>query len=234
MMFDDYAPNLSLLTAIRDALPEADRGDPVSAIQRLHREAASAADYGTTLRRLQTMITPLYYTITQAVQDFDKATMDALQIAANSRMNIPSTENLPPPSTTLFDPPTKPTAVSLGGRSIAEARALTIAATETTPAELHHATREPNAPCEATILERDSLAVKLVRRGSGDVVFQLIIDGQVCGLVPFDNLVKAATRIDPDHAVGPEKQIQELRRALSEARGELHAARITAGQGLQT
>ena len=94
---------------------------------------------------------------------------------------------------------------------------------------INHATREPHQPTYATVVEgdfdQDFLAgtnrieynVRLDRLGPGDVEFTLTINGRPCGKLPFDNLVKAATRIDPEHAVGPEKQIQKLRRDLAEA-----------------
>jgi len=74
---------------------------------------------------------------------------------------------------------------------------------------------------EATIVEGDNYRVKLIRRGPGDVVFLLEIAGRVCGEMPFDNLVKAVTRIDPDHASAAEKQIQALRLDVAEAKGKL-------------
>lgn len=75
-------------------------------------------------------------------------------------------------------------------------------------------------PNESTIVEGDNYKVKLVRRGPGDVVFLLEIDGKVCEL-PFDNLVKANTRLDPDHASFAEKQIVALRREAAEAKGRV-------------
>jgi glycosyltransferase involved in cell wall biosynthesis len=65
-------------------------------------------------------------------------------------------------------------------------------------------------------------SVKLVRVGSGNVEFLLTIDGKVFAKLPFENLVKAATRIDPDHAVGAERQIQKLRRETAEAKAEMY------------
>ena len=97
---------------------------------------------------------------------------------------------------------------------------------------VNHATREPHQPTYAIAVEGDfeqdflagpnsiEYAVRLDRLGPGNVEFKLIINGRQCGTLPFDNLVKAATRIDPDHAVGPEKQIQKLRKEVSEARAE--------------
>lgn len=97
---------------------------------------------------------------------------------------------------------------------------------------INHSTREPHQPTYAVIVEGDIVKdsiddsnnidykVYLDRLGPGNVEFVLIVCNKVCGKLPFDNLVKAATRIDPDHAVGSEKQIQQLRRELSEARAE--------------
>ena len=94
---------------------------------------------------------------------------------------------------------------------------------------INHATREPNQPTAATIVEGEydpsvlakvAYEIKLTRNGPGNVEFTLVIDGHVCGKLPFDNLVKAATRIDPDHAIGSEKQIQKLRREVAEAQAE--------------
>lgn len=95
---------------------------------------------------------------------------------------------------------------------------------------VNHHTRDPHQPTHAVIVEGalpffengDSTReidyqIRLDRLGPGNVEFKLILDGRPCGTLPFDNLIKAATRIDPDHAVGPEKQIQKLRRELSEA-----------------
>jgi hypothetical protein len=63
--------------------------------------------------------------------------------------------------------------------------------------------------------------VRLVRRGPGDVLFTLTINGTLRATVPLDNFVKAAGRIDPDYATGAEREIQKLRvelgRALSDA-----------------
>lgn len=76
-------------------------------------------------------------------------------------------------------------------------------------------------PSEITLVEGDNYKVRLVRRGPGDVIFLLEIDGKSCGELPFDNMVKATTRIDPDHASAAEKQIAELRREVAEARGKV-------------
>lgn len=75
---------------------------------------------------------------------------------------------------------------------------------------------------EATIVEGDNYRARLVCRGPGDVVFVLEIDGREAGSAPFDNLIKAQVRIDPDHASGPQKQIQELRREAAEAKAEVY------------
>lgn len=98
---------------------------------------------------------------------------------------------------------------------------------------INHSTREPHQPSHAVIVEGElSCAenavyeiiyqVRLERLGPGNVEFKLILDGRPCGTLPFDNLVKAATRIDPEHAVGPEKQIQQLRKDVSEARAAMY------------
>lgn len=99
---------------------------------------------------------------------------------------------------------------------------------------VNHSTREPHQPTFAIIVEGDIVKdsiddsnnidykVYLDRLGPGNVEFVLIVCNKVCGKLPFDNLVKAATRIDPDHAVGPEKQIQTLRREAAEAKAAMY------------
>ncbi len=100
-------------------------------------------------------------------------------------------------------------------------------------APVNHTTREPHQPSHAVIVEgaipffengddthKIDYQIRLERIGPGNVEFKLFLDGNLYGKLPFDNLVKAATRIDPDHAVGPERQIQKLRRELSEAQAE--------------
>ena len=89
-----------------------------------------------------------------------------------------------------------------------------------TDAPINHSTREPHQPTFAVIVEGDIIKdylddarnteyqVKLTRKGLGDVEFTLMINDRVCGRLPFDNLVKAATCIDSDHVVGLERQIQ--------------------------
>lgn len=94
---------------------------------------------------------------------------------------------------------------------------------------VNHHTRAPNQPSSATIVEGtvdhlDSItyAVTLTRKAAGKVEFRLEIDGRVFGLMPFDNLVKAATRVDPDHAVGTERQIRLLREETAKAKAEMY------------
>lgn len=89
-------------------------------------------------------------------------------------------------------------------------------------------------PNKATIVEgdivKDSIdpsknieySVSLVRNGPGDVEFLLVIDGRICGKLPFDNLIKAQVRLDPNHVSGPEKQIQKLRKETAEARAQMY------------
>jgi hypothetical protein len=101
-------------------------------------------------------------------------------------------------------------------------------------APIDHRTRQPNQPLGASIVEGDfdsrtsatpdsvPYVITLTRAQPGLVEFTLKIDGKICGRMPFDNLVKAATRIDPDHAVGPEKQIQKLRRETAEAKAQMY------------
>lgn len=106
----------------------------------------------------------------------------------------------------------------------------------------HHA-REPHQPTYAVIVEGElpffengdgtreiAYQVRLDRLGPGNVEFKLLLDGNLYGKLPFDNLVKAATRIDPDHAVGSEKQIQQLRKETAEARAEMYDWRAKAEQ----
>ena len=103
---------------------------------------------------------------------------------------------------------------------------------EPMPDPINHSTREPHQPTYAIVVEGDitidhlddarntEYQVRLDRTGPSAVEFTLTINGKICGKLPFDNLVKAATRIDPEHAIGAEKQIQQLRKQLSEARAE--------------
>lgn len=65
------------------------------------------------------------------------------------------------------------------------------------------------------------LKLELRRFGPGNVYLVCKIDESIRTSMPFDNLVKAMTRIDPDHASGPEKQIAELRNQLAEANGKV-------------
>lgn len=104
---------------------------------------------------------------------------------------------------------------------------------------INHHTREPHRPSEAVIvigeyspsvLGKIAYEVRLARKGPGVVEFTLTINGMICGQLPFDNLVKSATRIDPDHAVGPELQIQKLRRETAEANAAMYDWRARAEQ----
>lgn len=104
------------------------------------------------------------------------------------------------------------------------------------PPDHDHHTREPHQPTSAVVVDGEfgvngiTYQVKLDRIGPGNVEFRLIIDERTRGLMPFDNLVKAATRIDPDHAVGSEKQIRELREQAAKARGEMYDQQARADQ----
>lgn len=95
---------------------------------------------------------------------------------------------------------------------------------------INHHTRDPYQPTYAVVVEgeyRDGdvtdlqltipYSVRLDRTGPGQIEFTLTINGKTCGKLPFDNLVKAATRIDPDHAAGPEAQIRKLRDDLAKS-----------------
>jgi hypothetical protein len=103
---------------------------------------------------------------------------------------------------------------------------------------INHHTREPYQPTYAEVVSgtyalgdlQVPYSVKLTPLAPGDVQFTLTIHDRICGQMPFDNLVKAATRIDPDHAVGSEKQIQTLRREVAEARAEMYDWRARAEQ----
>ena len=107
-------------------------------------------------------------------------------------------------------------------------------ATRVPQSPVNHHTRAPNVPTEATIVEGDDSGraflrdgdttwlARLVRRGPGDVIFELHVNSHQRAQVPFDNLIKAATRIDPDHAIGPEKQIRELREQLAKERAKTY------------
>jgi uncharacterized coiled-coil protein SlyX len=124
-----------------------------------------------------------------------------------------------------------------------EALAALDAAKAKANAPVNHHTRAPHQPTYAMIVEgeldyqdllkwtyaaRAAYAIKLVKAGPGAVVFVLTIDDKVHGSLPFDNLVKAATRIDPDHVVGTELQIQKLRRETADARAEMYDWRAKA------
>jgi len=99
---------------------------------------------------------------------------------------------------------------------------------------IDHHTREPNQSTTATIVEGEycnsnndpgapvPYEVALTCKGPGQVEFTLKIDGAICGRMPFDNLVKAATRVDPDHAVGSEKQIRDLRQDVADAKARMY------------
>jgi hypothetical protein len=85
--------------------------------------------------------------------------------------------------------------------------------------------RAPHQSDAATVVAGETpvpYAVELRRQGPGAVEFILVIADRVCGKLPFDNLIKAQVRIDPDHASGPERQVQELRKELSEARAQMY------------
>lgn len=102
------------------------------------------------------------------------------------------------------------------------------------PTKINHHTRAPNQPTEATIVEGEycnsnndlgapvPYSVKLTCRAPGTVEFTLTIDDHVHGRLPFDNLVKAATRVDPDHAIGPERQIRGLRQEVADANARMY------------
>jgi len=77
------------------------------------------------------------------------------------------------------------------------------------------------SPTYAVIVDGVNFCVRLTRRSPGDVVFTIEIEGCCVGEVPWDNLVKANTRIDPDYASAPEKQIRELRSDVARLRGEI-------------
>lgn len=108
---------------------------------------------------------------------------------------------------------------------------------------VNHHTREPHQPTFAVVVEGDipffengdlvrkiDYQVRLDRNAPGSVEFTLTVDGRICGKLPFDNLVKAATRIDPDHATGPEKQIRALRREAADALAKMYDWQARAGQ----
>jgi len=107
-------------------------------------------------------------------------------------------------------------------------------ARELVGAPINHHTRTPNQPGGAEVVAGDfdsrasdtpdsiPYVITLTRTQPGLVEFTLRIDGKICGRMPFDNLVKAATRIDPDHAVGAEKQIRKLRQETAEAKAQMY------------
>jgi hypothetical protein len=102
------------------------------------------------------------------------------------------------------------------------------------PTKINHHTRTPNQPTEATIVEGEycnanndlgapvPYSIKLTCKAPGTVEFTLTIDNHVHGRLPFDNLVKAATRVDPDHAIGPERQIRGLRQEVADANARMY------------
>jgi hypothetical protein len=87
--------------------------------------------------------------------------------------------------------------------------------------KINHHEREPNRPTELTLIQGTVRGVPYtveVKRGRANGMEMILtIDNIPCGGVPIDNLVKAATRIDPDHANESEKQIQKLREELSKS-----------------
>jgi hypothetical protein len=96
---------------------------------------------------------------------------------------------------------------------------------------INHHTRAPHQPTHAVIVEgaydpsvlgKIAYEIRLICNGPGAVELRFTLNGMTYGAMPFDNLIKAATRIDPDHAVGPEAQIQQLRRETAEARAEMY------------
>jgi TolA-binding protein len=74
---------------------------------------------------------------------------------------------------------------------------------------------------QISIIVGDRFEAKLVCEKPGDVNFVLTIDGNPEGTVPFDNIVKARTRIDAEHASDAEKQIKSLRAEIAHLRGQL-------------
>jgi prefoldin subunit 5 len=70
----------------------------------------------------------------------------------------------------------------------------------------------------AVITLGDNFEVRIIRLMPGSCELQVEINDQIVGRVPFDNVVKARTRVDPDHASEPEKQIAALRAEVSALR----------------
>ena len=104
---------------------------------------------------------------------------------------------------------------------------------------INHHTRPPHQPTHAVIVEGEydpsvlgkiAYEIRLTCPAPGAVELRFTLNGMVYGSMPFDNLIKAATRIDPDHAVGAELQIQKLRKETAEARAEMYDWRAKAEQ----
>lgn len=95
-------------------------------------------------------------------------------------------------------------------------------------AKIDHHTRAPHQPTYAVVVEGDDYALRVQPHPDGARVI-LQINGAACANIPLDNLVKAATRIDPENASPVEAQIRSLRAALatSEARRYEAEARAT-------
>ena len=98
-------------------------------------------------------------------------------------------------------------------------------------------TRAPHQPAHAVIVEdaydpsvlgKIAYEIRLTCPAPSVVELRFTLNGMVYGSMPFDNLVKAATRIDPDHAVGTELQIQKLRRESASALAEMYDWRARA------
>jgi hypothetical protein len=65
-------------------------------------------------------------------------------------------------------------------------------------------------------------ALRLERKGPGDVVLVLEVGRQVYARVPYDNLIKMQVRLDPDHATRTERQVADARKAMGEAQAKMY------------
>ena len=90
-----------------------------------------------------------------------------------------------------------------------------------------HRTRAPHQPTAWTLVEaihpasNVPVTLTLERHPDGVGVYLLLRIADRCfGKVAFDDLVKANTRLDPDHASVAEQQIAALRHQLAVAEGQ--------------
>jgi hypothetical protein len=69
--------------------------------------------------------------------------------------------------------------------------------------------------------EKTPYRIYMEHFGPGTVFVKLEIGTSSCATIQWDNFVKIMTRLDPEHATGPERQILGLRMQLSHANGKV-------------